>query len=88
MFDFEEKNNTYFDFVFGYNNEILGKAVFAISFDQIYFLMNNKIPLDQLNIKLIFENEKDENLDYQDTFELIVLEENEYKYSFNSFGYY
>ncbi len=36
-----------------------------------------------MNIKLIVENEKDQNIDYDDEFELLVIEEIDYYYKLN-----
>lgn len=84
MFEFEDNSNVYLDFRFGYHNEILGKAVFSLSFEQIYFLMNNKIPLDQLNIKLFIED-KSQVDEEKENYELLIIEENDFEYTFSPY---
>lgn len=93
--DFDLQSNAFYDFRFGYLTEILGKSLFTISFDQIYYLMNSKIPLDQLNIKLFIERKEQNgevisgdlgklNLNFKDQYELLILEENDNLYKFES----
>lgn len=62
IFEFDENSETYFDFKFGYSTEILGKAIFSISYDQIVFLMQNKIPLEQMEMKVFINNETIPNI--------------------------
>ncbi len=59
----------------------MGKAIFNFNFEHIKFLMENKIPLNQMNVKLLIknENEMDDDLLY----EMYMIEEKEFEYSFN-----
>lgn len=61
---------------------MLSKSIFSLSYDQIYFLMKDKIPLEQLIVKIQMENTVVDEDDEQ--FELIILEETNYNYTFNN----
>jgi len=50
--------------------------------DRVKFLIENKIPLDQLNIKLVFENTPLEPDDFSD-YEILIITETDKEYSFS-----
>jgi hypothetical protein len=55
--------------------------------------MANKIPLDQVNLKVIMENDKQDNSDpsgnknilFLEHFELIILEDTDFSFKFSNY---